>query len=35
MTDFGIAIFYDELNIPFNDTSGTPGYMAPEILFKK
>lgn len=33
ITDFGIAKFIKENN--GNETSGTPGYMAPEVLFGK
>lgn len=33
ITDFGVARFYRENNK--NETSGTPGYMAPEVLFHK
>ncbi len=31
LTDFGISREYIQNN--FNDTSGTPGYMAPEVMF--
>ena len=31
VTDFGVARFYKSNNS--NDTSGTPGYMAPEVLY--
>lgn len=30
MTDLGIARSYSPQN--YNDTSGTPGYMAPEVI---
>lgn len=33
ITDFGIARFYRENN--GSDTSGTPGYMAPEVMFRQ
>ena len=33
ITDFGIARFKKDQN--FNEKSGTPGYMAPEVLFAK
>ena len=33
ITDFGIARYYRENN--GTDTSGTPGYMAPEVMFKQ
>lgn len=33
ITDFGIARVYRENNGV--DTSGTPGYMAPEVMFKQ
>ena len=33
ITDFGIARYYKNENS--NETSGTPGYMAPEIILKQ
>lgn len=33
MTDFGVAKIFNPVN--YKDTSGTPGYMAPEVLFGK
>ena len=33
MTDFGIARKKRPNN--YKDTSGTPGYMAPEVMFRK
>jgi len=33
ITDFGIAKFYEKENS--NDTSGTPGYMSPEVLLSQ
>ena len=33
ITDFGISKYYRPQNS--KDTSGTPGYMAPEVLFRK
>ena len=35
LTDFGVAIFCKDTNFALKDSSGTPGYMAPEILFRK
>lgn len=31
LTDLGIARFFNNTN---NDSSGTPGYMAPEVMLK-
>lgn len=33
ITDFGVAKIFNPVN--YKDTSGTPGYMAPEVLFGK
>ena len=33
LTDFGIARYYKEEN--FMENSGTPGYMAPEVMFRQ
>lgn len=33
LSDFGISRFFNTINV--NNTSGTPTYMAPEILFKE
>jgi len=33
LTDFGIARFWSENNA--NESSGTPGYMAPEVMCKQ
>jgi serine/threonine protein kinase len=33
ITDFGIAKYYQKDNA--NETSGTPGYMAPEVMWAK
>ena len=32
MTDFGIAKYEKDLNAGKFDSSGTPGYMAPEVM---
>ena len=33
LTDFGISKLFDPEN--GNDTSGTPGYMAPEVMLRE
>ena len=35
LTDFGVAKILKPENTTISDTSGTPGYMAPEVLFTK
>ena len=35
LTDFGISKLCTELKETKYDSSGTPGYMAPEIMFRK
>lgn len=34
LTDFGIAKYVRDIKNGKYDSSGTPGYMAPEVLFK-
>lgn len=35
MTDFGIAKYIQDIKAAKYDSSGTPGYMAPEVLLKE
>ena len=35
LTDFGIALINDKNNKNINETSGTEGYMAPEVILKQ